>query len=204
MTHGMKRFIIPFLLLGASLLTNIYANAYAAHTASNPVSDIVLTNTPVFDVDQIFVFGSILLVLSIVIVCSIHPQTIPFVLYSLALFYFIRAGFVSLTHLAPYPDQSPIYFHSDFATEVSKLLFGGGLFFSGHTGAPFLIALAFWQKKLVRYFFIAWSIFFATIVLLGHMHYSIDVASAYFITYAVYHLAMQLFRKEYEVFLNKR
>ena len=41
------------------------------------------------------------------------------------------------------------------------------------------------------------SLVFGTAVLLGHLHYSIDVFSAFFITYAIFHLAIWLFPKDY-------
>ena len=69
------------------------------------------------------------------------------------------------------------------------------LFFSGHTGAPFLMALVFWPHKRLRYIFLAWSGFFAVVVLLGHIHYTIDVLSAFFITYGIYHIALHFFPK---------
>jgi len=43
------------------------------------------------------------------------------------------------------------------------------------------------------YFFIAASIFFGVVVLLGHLHYSIDVLAAFFITYSIYRLAVLFF-----------
>jgi membrane-associated phospholipid phosphatase len=41
---------------------------------------------------------------------------------------------------------------------------------------------------------------FAIVVLLGHLHYSIDVLSAYFITFSVFHLCTFLFRKDWKFF----
>jgi len=76
------------------------------------------------------------------------------------------------------------------------------LFFSGHTGYPFLCALISWKQKYLRYFFILSSVFFGTISLLGHYHYTIDVFAAFFITYGIYQISLNLFKKEYKVFLE--
>ena len=47
-----------------------------------------------------------------------------------------------------------------------------------------------------RIFFTAVAIFFGIIVLMGHLHYSIDVLSAFFITYSIYHIAKFLFKED--------
>jgi hypothetical protein len=41
---------------------------------------------------------------------------------------------------------------------------------------------------------------FGVIVLLSHLHYSIDVFAAFFITYSIYHIALKLFDRDYEFF----
>lgn len=57
-----KRFLLSaalsILLLGASLVVNFYAGTYATEIASNPVSDIILSNIRTYDVDGIFIFGT--------------------------------------------------------------------------------------------------------------------------------------------------
>jgi membrane-associated phospholipid phosphatase len=85
----------------------------------------------------------------------------------------------------------------DWGTIVTKFIGGNDLFFSGHTGAPFLLALIFWRIPPLRYLFLAWSLFFAVIVLLGHLHYTIDVLSAFFITYTIFHMS-EFFFKTYQ------
>ncbi len=192
------RFSTPaaIVLFAVSIMANFYAGAYATKTASNPVTDIILSNTPVFDVDFFFIYGALAFIAIIVVLCLWHPKRIPFTLHALSLFYFIRAAFVSMTHLASFPDQAAI----DTWNFASKLL-GEGLFFSGHTGAPFLMALMYWHKPRLRYLFLALSAFFGVIVLLGHLHYTIDVLSAFFITYGVYHIALWIFPKERALFL---
>src|SRR5207249_132495 len=62
------------------------------------------------------------------------------------------------------------------------------LFFSLHTALPFLGFLAF-RTRAVRWSCLAFSILLGATVLLGRNHYSVDVAAAYLITYAVFRLA---------------
>lgn len=74
---------------------------------------------------------------------------------------------------------------------------GNDLFFSGHTALPFLMALIFWQNVKLRWAFILLSLFFGSAALLGHLHYSIDVFAAFFITYGIFHIALKIFPDEY-------
>ena len=193
------RFSIPVAVavFAVSVAVNYGAGVYATESASNPVADIILSNTPVFNVGYLFVYGATLLIVIIILLALQHPRRIPFLLHSLSLFYFIRAAFVSMTHLGAFPQQAVLN-----AGELAGRFFGGNdLFFSGHTGAPFLMALLFWHIPRLRYFFLASSVFFGVVVLLGHLHYTIDVFSAFFITYGIYRLARWLFPREWELFL---
>jgi hypothetical protein len=191
-------FISALVLLATSLVVNFYAGHYATEQASNPVTDIILSNIPVFDVDGIFVYGAITFWIFVIGLTFLDPKKIPFTLKSIALFTFIRSVFISLTHLGPFASQAVIS-----SNLIAKFSFGGDLFFSGHVGLPFLMALVFWQHKKLRYAFIASSIVFAAVVLMAHFHYSIDVLSAYFITYTIFHLAKYFFKKDYELFLTE-
>jgi len=191
-----QSFVFSIFLFALSVLANFGAGVYATVRASNYVSDIVLSNIPVFDVDGIFVWGAALLIAFIAALCLSDPRRLPFTLFALALFYFIRAGFVTLTHLGVYPDHAVI----NEGTLWVKLFGGDDLFFSGHTGAPFLLALLYWREEILRYIFIAWSVVMAVTVLLGHLHYSIDVLSAYFITYTIFHITIWMFPGDYARF----
>lgn len=173
---------------------------FANETATNPVGDIILSNTPVFNVGVFFVYGMFLLVAFITLLCLNHPKRIPFVLHSLTLFILIRCVFVSLTHVGAFDTQAV----STFGPIITRAFFGADHFFSGHAGSPFLMALIFWQRKDLRYIFLAWSAFFSIIVLLGHLHYTIDVLAAFFITYGIYHISLWLFPKEHALFLQAR
>lgn len=164
--------------VAASLLAGHFANTHA----SNPVEDLILSNTPAMNVDFLFVYGTVVFCVFVAALAFAHPRRIPFVFFSLAIFFFIRACFITLTHIAPYPTQA----EWTMGGTIRNYFFGSDLFFSGHTGSPFLMALIFWHEYRLRVAFLAWSVFFAGVVLLGHLHYSIDVASAYFITYTIF------------------
>lgn len=186
--------IFSIFLLFLSLLINYYANAYTALRASNPVTDIILDNIPVFDVDFFFVQGFVILWIFIAFLQFKEPKNIPFVLKSIALFLFIRSIFISLTHMG-----APIN-HLEISPYkiILDLTSGNDLFFSSHTGLPFLMALIYWDNKKLKYIFLATTVFFAAVVLMAHLHYSIDVFGALFITYTIFHIAKKLFPKDYK------
>lgn len=208
--HHFKRSLLAgILLLLISLIFNYFAAQYAQERASAAVADIVLSNIPVFDVDYIFVFGPIVFGLWMAFLCFKNPETLPFTLKSIAVFVFIRSAFITLTHIGPFPDHAVIDGGSAIllralSSNPNFFLFstGADLFFSGHTGLPFMMALVFWKHHLTRVFCIATSIFFGIIVLMGHLHYSIDVASAFFITYTIYIITIKIFKKSHEEFLS--
>jgi membrane-associated phospholipid phosphatase len=200
---GMREFRLSFLYslaaLAASYGVMLFAIRFATENASNSVTDLILSNIPVFDVDSLFVYGTFLLIAMIVLLCIVNPKRIPYTLYSIALFWLIRSGFTTLTHIAPFE----AHMGADFGSAIARNFFGGDLFFSGHAGAPFLLALLYWRDRWLRYLFLAWSVFFAVIVLLGHLHYSIDVASAFFITYTIFCIAQWLFPKSRALFYSE-
>ena len=186
-------------LFVASIGINFLAGTYATERESNPVTDIVLSNIRVFDVDFVFVYGVPVLILLIAGVIFLRPYRIPFTLESIAAFIVIRSLFISMTYIGPFPERATI---DSILFGARLFLFGGDLFFSGHTGIPFLLALTYWRVVTLRYLFLGWSILFAVTALLGHYHYTIDVLSAFFITYTIYHICVWLFRSEYVLFLR--
>lgn len=191
--------VVSVSALFLSTFVNYYAGMYATKHASNSVTDIILSNIPVFDVEAIFVYGSFFLIVFVSALLIVQPKYIPFTLHSLTLFIVIRSIFISLTHIGPFPSQTIL----DLGNISNKFIFGGDMFFSGHTGIPFLMALVFWRVKHLRYLFIIWSVMFGVTSLLGHLHYTIDVLSAFFITYTIFHIAEIVFKKERDLFHKK-
>ncbi len=185
-------FLVSFAALVVSLFVSFYASMYAAAAASNPVTDIVLSNIRVYDVDWAFIYGVLVFWIIAGVILLNEPRRIPFALKSIATFVIIRSIFITLTHIAVFPTHDII----PTTGFMSYFITADDLFFSAHTGLPFLLALIFWDEKILRYFFIISSIFFGAVVLLGHYHYSIDVAAAFFITYTIYHISERLFPKD--------
>ena len=182
-----------FLLLGSSLYVSSLAIEFAKKDAGNATTDLLLDNIPVINTDIIFSEGAMVFILFVTIVLLFRPVIVPYALKSLSLLVVVRSLFVILTHLAPYPDRIITGLES-----YRYVTAGFDLFFSGHTAIPFLCALIFWYHKTLRVLFIAVSIIAATAVILGHLHYSIDVFSAYFIAYGVHHMAILFFPTDYK------
>ncbi len=200
-----------FGLLFLSLVANYFGALYAFKRASNHVEDIILSNIPTFDVDAIFMWGPLVFWIILSAFLLYDPKKIPFTLKSVALFVLIRSFFISLTHIGPFPDHisldayNPTWLATYLETNPAfTFIFtsGADLFFSGHTGIPFLMGLTFWKNRLIRIFCILASIFFGIIVLLGHLHYSIDVAAAFFITYTISRIAAYIWRADRERFAD--
>lgn len=191
-----KEFLISvatsLLFVIISSLINHFTSSYATVKAGNAVEDLFLSNIPVFNVDFIVNEGALAFIFFVIFLLFLEPKKIPFTLKSLAVFYIVRSIFVTLTHLGPFPERS----YLDPTDWLYSFNFGGDYFFSGHTGFPFLVALIFWKNKQVRWVSIGTSIFFGASVILGHLHYSIDVFSAFFISYGIFHIAQKLFAKD--------
>src|SRR6476469_9260967 len=155
----------------------------------------MLSRVGPYNLRFLFVYGTFTAFVITMGLLAWRPNRVPFALTAVALFLLVRAVFVALTHMAPSPidpQKAAPFFNSIF--------YGSDLFFSGHTGLPFLAALAFWHIPPWRMFYLASTLFFGVIVLLGHYHYSIDVLAALFITHGVFQIACWLFRSDYILF----
>lgn len=203
----LKSIFIGFLILWISLVINYYAGIYASISQSNYVTDIILSNTRARDVDEFFVYGTFAYFLFMIIYCISRPFQTPYIIKCISIFVIIRSVFITLTHLWAYPWSDHIDTSMTLYGIFSKMPFTGDLFFSGHTGLPFLMGLIFWKYKILRYIFLILSVFFGVIVLLGHLHYSIDVLAAFFITYTIHDICIYIFaedRRYFEECFNKK
>lgn len=190
---------LGIVLMGLALLIQItvghYSSAWSA--AASPAHDIFLDNLPVFDLGGIIVAGAIALWVSAWLLLIYEPKYLIFGTKAIALFIISRAFFMSLTHLGPYPSSSlPGPDNAGFSL-YHMVTFQGNFFYSGHTAFPFLLSLIFWDRRMLRWFFLVLTVFFGVTMLLAHVHYSIDVFAAPFIVYGVYVLTAKLFPADY-------
>jgi hypothetical protein len=184
---------VSVLLWIIGVLATYFAIIFATERASQPVTDIILSNIRVFDVNGLFLYGPVLFWVIIgAYLVFFEPRKIPFSLKSIALFLIIRSAFLTMTHIGPFPSHAMI----NKTGIIGVFTSGSDLFFSSHTGMPFLMALILWDNKYLRLFSIFASLFFGAVVLLAHLHYSIDVFAAFFITYSIFHIADKFFKKE--------
>jgi membrane-associated phospholipid phosphatase len=188
-----RNVMVGLALLASSLIINYFANIYTTNHASNSVADIILDNIPVFNVEFMFVDGAAAVIIFVILLLLRDPRKIPFTVKSVATFIIIRSIFITLTHIA----MPPMHSYLDPLSNFRYMSAGNDMFFSSHTGLPFLMALIFWESKKIRLFFIGVSVVFGISVLMGHLHYSIDVFAAFFITYSIFHIAQKIFRRDY-------
>lgn len=188
--------LLGLLFLATSLVINYFAGQYADKSASNSVADLILDHLPVVNVSFLFIEGFGLFLLFVLSLLVLEPKRLPFLLKSLAVLVAVRSFFIVLTHTAP--DTAVLA--SEWGRIGDKFTFSGDLFFSAHTAIPFLFALLFWHHRILRWVFVGFSIFFAMVVLVGHLHYSIDVFAAFFITFTIYSIAKKLFPVDFTRF----
>jgi hypothetical protein len=84
----------------------------------------------------------------------------------------------------------------ELADPLSNSFYGGpfitkDLFFSGHVSALFLMYLC-QPNRFLRYYAMVASILVAVLVLVQHIHYTIDVVFAFFFAYACFFASIKL------------
>ncbi len=170
--------VLSLFTLFLSFGLNHLLSSYADRVQSNQVTDLFLDLLPVTDVNFIFFWIAFFWVIGLFFYHLWHPEQLSFLLWSYALFISVRAVFITLTHVGPPTNLAII------PKELEVYAFEADMFFSGHVGGPFLFAMLtinpIWKKVAIAY-----TALTLVVVLLGHMHYSIDVFAALFISHSL-------------------
>ncbi|MDE2019532.1 MAG: hypothetical protein KGJ13_04245 [Patescibacteria group bacterium] len=191
-----RSLIVGFFYLALALVFQGYASAYSVANSERFVGDLVLDHLPAIDLNAIIIEGAFLMILMALCVLLLQPRRLMFAVKAASVFIAVRSVCVAVTHLGLYPNQ--ILPGNGFIDQVYVALnLQAGYFFSAHTGLPFLMALIFWDDKPWRYIFLCVSALFGISVLLAHVHYTIDVFAAPFMTYSIFKLSEYLFAQEY-------
>lgn len=192
-------FLRGVLLLILALVVEKFADNYVSNLNGLSVDDLILSHVPVLDIDAFIIIAILFLTVLVLFLVIIKPQYLNFTLKSLALFVIVRSFFISLTHLGVSPLEVQ-FDTSSVGFGLYNLLYNtrGDFFFSGHTGIPFLMFLIFWDEKIWKYIFLIFSFVLGASVLIAHIHYSIDVFAAPFMTFGIFTISKFLFKRDYD------
>jgi hypothetical protein len=161
------------------------------------LNDFVLDTLPAQDVSTpIF---TIIYGLLIYMLCRVLAKPNLFLLFALT---FVIETVFRMTTIYLFPLNHPqnlVILHDTFA---ELLIYGDSepitkdLFFSGHTATMVMIWL-FIEKPLEKFIAAIATILLASLLLIQHVHYTVDVLGAFFFTYLSYLIAKQIVDKKW-------
>ena len=160
-------------------------------------TDIILQRIPAHNVSVAVFF--LIWSCCIILIIRIYrdPMMLLLTLWAYDVVTLVRMTCISLISLNPPVGLIPL------ADPITNLFYGQhyithDLFFSGHTTTVFLIFLCL-KKKRDRIYALFASITLGILLLVQHVHYTIDVLAAPVFTYAVYRLALLFTKRENEL-----
>jgi len=182
---------LSVVLVAVALFADYRCGTYVTATPGAKVPDLILDRFDPIDMSGLFIYGYMALIVSM----SAYPllfrvRTFHIVAIQFALLLTLRSLFMIFTHLETPAGSVPVHFPWFF----HGLYFENDMFFSGHTAMPFLGFYLFRYSSL-RYVYLVGAIVMGLVVLAMHVHYSVDVLAAYFMTYASYQIGNALLRK---------
>lgn len=167
---------------GLNFASETYLHNYMSEGKTLPMlSDLILDNLPFYNVSLIYDISCLVPIL-LVLIYFVHKKDynrIPFFLLMTGIFYIVRGIFIVLTPFGNPPmfNGSDPLFHGFSNYEL-------GVYPSGHAGNVFLLLLLVKDKSY------KWLIFMCLVVVitalfLARGHYSIDILSGLFFSYAI-------------------
>ena len=190
--NGRRRteFIISIIILLAVLESlSVFLNFVESRSGVTLSDPVLAAFHPVNFTWVIFltIYGSLI---AAVVMLIRDPERLLFTLQVYTLMVIVRIAAMYAVPLNPPLNTIPL-------ADPFVQYFGSGavltkdLFFSGHTATLFILFLTASSKK-VKYFFLAGTIAAAVLLLLQHVHYTVDVLSAPFFTYGCYRIVVLL------------
>ena len=186
--HILISIIIIFLATSLNYLSGGYTTDEVDVTA---VGDLILDRFGPYDLGFLFVWGYMVFLWFMLIYAILFDvEKVHVVIIQFSLLVVIRAFFIILTHL-----QTPLdAIHATFPSFFSQIHFRNDMFFSGHVAFVFLGFLIYVKKK-IKWFFLFGSFLMSFTVLAMHLHYSIDVFAAFFMTYCSWKIGKKILRR---------
>jgi hypothetical protein len=185
-------------LIFAGILTALPFFFIAIETRNGFVfTDIVLQLIPPQNVSAVVFFLIWSSCFLLVIRMYRDPMMLLLMLWAYNGVTLVRMACISLLSLNPPAGLIPL------ADPITNQFYGKqyithDLFFSGHTTTVFLIFLCL-KRKADRLYTLFASIILGILLLIQHVHYTIDVVAAPVFTYAMYRLALLFTKRESEL-----
>jgi hypothetical protein len=178
-------------LFVVALYADYCCGVYVTSRSAVQVSDLILDRLPPVDLSFLFTYGYMALIVGMFLypICR-RVRLLHVVALQFSLLLILRSVFMIFTHLSTPAGAIAVHFPGFF----SRLYFDNDMFFSGHTAMPFLGFYVFRHSRL-RYVYLVGSLVMGIVVLAMHLHYSIDVFAAFFMTYGSYQIGNAALRK---------
>jgi hypothetical protein len=167
---------------GLNFASETYLHNYMSQGKTLPMlSDLVLDNLPYYNVSLIYDISCLIPIL-LVLIYFVHKKDynrIPMFLLMTGIFYIVRGIFIVLT-----PFGNPPMFSGSDSIFNGFSKYELGVYPSGHAGNVFLMLLLVKDKTY------KWLIFICLVVVISALflargHYSIDILSGLFFSYAI-------------------
>jgi hypothetical protein len=194
-----RSLFVGLILFSLAVVFQFYASAYVSRVSSNSVADLLLNFLPIVNLNWLIVEGALGAIIFTFLLVLAKPQYLLFSLKAVAIFIATRAVFIACTHIGIYPGQVNPDNTGFFDGIYTGLGLQAGFFFSGHTGLPLLMCLIFWDEKIWRYIYMIMATIFGIAVLFAHVHYTIDVLAAPYMTYAIFKMSQYFWPEDYEL-----
>ena len=167
---------------GLNFASETYLHNYMSEGKTLPMlSDLVLDNLPYYNVSLIYDISCLIPIL-LVLIYFVHKKDynrIPMFLLLTGIFYIVRGIFIVLT-----PFGNPPMFSGSDSIFNGFSKYELGVYPSGHAGNVFLMLLLVKDKTYKWLIFIC-LVFVISALFLARGHYSIDILSGLFFSYAI-------------------